>query len=639
MTCCGPLFWWAQLCSSLLVFFFSSFPCLAGDTDTYQQQLVEKAEKLRLWQSRQWRALLHMPLAESGESRIDSPGFFLSANGVHNPTAEGAATLASFFDPTSPGREGDHPQCRYPARYQWLKTALSFDSELLFEQRCPQLTLWIDTMDPVGATLIFPEAYLNNPASMFGHTFIRIEQNNGRSALLAPSVGFAAITDEQPGVGYAVKGLFGGYYGEFTTGLYVDQVRAYGALENRDIYEYRLGLTAAEATFLLLHVWELQRATFDYFFIDENCSYQLLALLEVARPSLDCTAQARFAAIPVETIRLLTAAGLVDGVAYRPSKRNVLRQRVRSSSHQQKELVIALARGGIADKTVHWNGESDDLRAEILEASIDLFLYEQAVTHGKHDADSPVLRHLLSLRSQLQVPPRRVAVPMPAVRPDQGHGAARISSSVGVDATDAFFEVGLRPVLHDLLDPGPGYIDGAQIDFLSARLRYYGEQNQLRLQTLNLLDIVSLAPMDTLVNPVSWKTRIGMQQMRYTDVGDQLTGQASVGLGASKNLAKKVQGFFLLEGDVLVSDRFDYGWNVNLGPVVGVLSTEVDRWSFLLQARAGYNFLHYDSWIWSLQFIQALHVAEDFSLRLAVTREQEFADPITETVFSMCWYF
>ena len=209
---------------------------------------------------------------------------------------------------------------------------------------------------------------------------------------------------------------------------------------------------------------------------------------------------------------------------------------------------------------------------------------------------------------------------------------------MGVDGSDFFVEYDLRPVLHDLMDPGPGYVDGAQVDFFSTALRYYPEQEQLKVQTVDLLHIVSLASRDGLVKPISWTARIGTDQMRYTGAGDRLTGKAMAGFGASTWLPGKHQGYCLLAGDLLVSDQFEYGWNTGLGPIVGVRSG-FDRWSFIVQAQAGYFFLHQADWNWSLQFVQALHITSDFSMRLGITREQEFAEPTTETVFSLFWYF
>ena len=620
------------------LFCSASFSC-AGERGAYQQYLQERARALQLWQNPRWRALLHMGRGSATESRIDSPGFFLSPDGCHDAAAEGISTLNSFFQTVEPGREGEHPQCLYPARYSWLNEQLSFDSDLLAEQPCAELTQWLEDMDPEGITLVFPESYLNNPASMFGHTLLRIEQKNGRSPLLAPSINFAAVTDEQPGIGYAVKGLFGGYPGRFTVGLYVDQVRAYGALENRDIYEYLLGLSAEETRFLLLHVRELQRATFDYYFIDENCSFQLLALLETAHPSLDLTKNMQFAAVPVDTIRILTAVpGLLQGVHYRPSTRTVLQKRVEKFSEVQKEMVQSFA--GLAQPTDRrlWNSWSSAGQAEILDAAIDLFLYNQAVTTGKHDARDPVFQHLLATRNRLNVDPSpEVVLPIP-VRPDLGHGTGRAAGGFGSDDGDFFVELGLRPVLHDLLDPGPGYVDGAGVDFLAIKLRYYLQQDQLKVQSVDLLKIVSLAQADPLVRPISWTARVGLDQVRYAGAGDRLTGRAMAGFGLSVEVSDTVSGYGLLTGELLVNDRFEDGLNTILGPVTG-LRSGLDWWSCILQARAGYSFFYRHQWLWSLDFIQAVDIATDFSIRLRVTRELEFAGPTTETVFSLLWYF
>ena len=59
--------------------------------------------------------------------------------------------------------------------------------------------------------------------------------------------------------------------------------------EHRDLWEYRLTLTPAELDRLVRHLWELLPTYYDYYFFDENCSYHLLALLEVARPGLRLT--------------------------------------------------------------------------------------------------------------------------------------------------------------------------------------------------------------------------------------------------------------------------------------------------------------------------------------------------------------
>src|SRR5262249_48813374 len=147
---------------------------------------------------------------------------------------------------------------------------------------------WRSQMDPDSITLIFASYYLNNPASMYGHTFLRLNKK-GRSdkdRLLDYVVNFAAVTDSNNGIMFAIRGLMGGYSGKFSTLPYYMKVQEYNNLESRDLWEYTLTFTPAELERLVRHLWEMGSAEMDYYFFNRNCSYQLLPLLEVARPSL-----------------------------------------------------------------------------------------------------------------------------------------------------------------------------------------------------------------------------------------------------------------------------------------------------------------------------------------------------------------
>ena len=61
-------------------------------------------------------------------------------------------------------------------------------------------------------------------------------------------------------------------------------------------------------------MWELKQIQFDYFFFDENCSYRLLELLQVARPGLQLTTQFPLTAIPTDTVKAILS---YKGVLYR----------------------------------------------------------------------------------------------------------------------------------------------------------------------------------------------------------------------------------------------------------------------------------------------------------------------------------
>jgi hypothetical protein len=490
--------------------------------------LLQQANALDLARHPAWLALLHYRpgrLGAGGSSEADAPEFFLAPNGARNPAAELEATLRSLFAPAdATGRDGTHPQCSFIARYRWLREALDIDPNLLPEQPCPAFAAWREAIAPVSVTLVFPEAYMNNPSSMFGHTLLRFDtvEAGQRRDLLAYAANFAAVTADDGAVAFAWKGIFGYYPGLFSLMPYYEKVREYGDWEQRDLWEYELDLAPAEIERLLEHLWETRGIRFDYYFFDENCSYRLLRLLEVARPALDLTSRFRTWAIPADTVRAVAVdAGLVRSVAFRPSATTELRHQAGYLTRDERQLAIRLARGKASPTDTAVSALPEERRAAVLTVGHDAL--RSAYVGGVEQRETSLARarSLLLARSRLAVAGSEIPpAPAPATRPDQGHGTARAVVGGGVRHERPFVEFGARPAFHDLLDPEGGYTAGAQIDFLNVRLRVYADDGEVRLQRLALLDIVSLAPRDDIFRPISWRFDTNVASVLVRDDGD-----------------------------------------------------------------------------------------------------------------------
>ena len=196
----------------------------------------------------QWRALLHYQKQFIGadESTIDSEDFFLSPVGKYNAEAELAATIRLFED-----SHDNEKKCLFPARYQWLK------KKGLIHQTFPECKEWksfYHDIRPAGATFLFTNAYMNTPASLFGHTLLRIDTARKGTQLLAHGANYGAFTGEQSGFLFAVYGLTGGYYGSFTVKPYYEIITQYNNIEHRDIWEINLNFSDEELEMLMAHL-------------------------------------------------------------------------------------------------------------------------------------------------------------------------------------------------------------------------------------------------------------------------------------------------------------------------------------------------------------------------------------------------
>ncbi|MES1207352.1 MAG: DUF4105 domain-containing protein, partial [Pseudomonadota bacterium] len=283
--------------------------------------LVATARSRHLAQTRDWQVLLHYRPGLGGgwKSQADGLGFFLAgAAGQRDPDAELAASLRAFFA-RLPADDG-HAQCRFPARWDWLQRTLGIDPARAPHPTCRDYDFWRTGISPQAATLVYATAYINSPASMYGHTFLRLSRATGEgNPLLDYIVNFAADVDTENGVLYALKGLTGGFPGRFYVMPYYVKVQEYSNIESRDLWEYQLSLSPEQVRRLVMHAWETRTTRFDYYFFTRNCSYQLLMLLEVADPSLHLSDQFHGAVIPADTVRAVRAwPGLVQRTDGRP---------------------------------------------------------------------------------------------------------------------------------------------------------------------------------------------------------------------------------------------------------------------------------------------------------------------------------
>lgn len=569
---------WIQIRLFICLSLVLSFPALSAQATDYLHLLRHKARVQDLARQREWRVLLHYREHAGGwRSEVDDPVFFNHPDGKDDPQAELDATLAAFFAP--PVQQGQHPQCRFIARYTWLEQRLAFDPARLPEHACAGFEKWSQELDAAALTLIFPAAYLNNPSSMFGHTLLRIDaaEHTEDTRLLGQALNYAAVTGSDGGVPFAVKGIVGLYPGVFSMLPYYRKVKEYSDLENRDVWEYRLDITPAEIHRMLRHIWELDKIYFDYYFFDENCSYHLLSLLESARPSLRLRERLWPWVIPGDTVRVVAETpDLVREAVFRPAAATRLRHRLAGLSEVQRTQVLRLVDlhpgsrpgdFGHALRRVAAQGKRPDA-ALLLETAYDYLLYR----HAAADEDDPTrtrrLRELLLARSRLPAAaPETVPVPP---RPESGHPSFRLSLGLGRRAGENYRLLHLRPAYHDLLDPADGYTHGAQINFLDLRLRNPDHGATLEVDGLTLVDIVSLTPRDRFFQPISWKIRTGWMRRPLRKDPEATVFRTDGGAGLAVGSKWLAYGF--AEAALDVGGGLEQGYALGLGGSVGMLA-------------------------------------------------------------------
>jgi len=503
-----------------------------------QQHLQRQAQQQQLWQHPEWLDLLHYDRDSDRSSgyisAVDDARFFNATNGATNPEAELQATLSALYRRDVSGN--DHAQCRFVARLHWLQKQLSIDAATLPEVSCPDYTEWYTMVRAQRATLIFPTYHLNSPSSMFGHTLLRLDQSTivEDSDWLSFAVNFGANTSaEDNSLFYAFKGLTGGYPGIFIVSPYFKKIQEYNRIEKRDIWEYQLNLTPEEVDRMVTHLWELKEVNFDYYFFDENCSYRLLELLEVARPGIELTDEFGITAIPIDTVKAIERVGMIESRRFRPARVTELAALIETLSDTEQVLMQQLAADPDVFERADFVALNDERKARIIDVAYRYQRYQQR-GEARSDEQARNSHRLLALLNRypdnIITPP--VVEPLP---PEVGHHSRRASISVGERNSEGFTEVAMRMAFHSLEDNERGFLRGAQINMANVQLRVT-DSGDFRLQQLDVIDILSLTPRTRFFQPMSWKVYTGLER-QITDGQDRLTAHVTAGWGASYALA------------------------------------------------------------------------------------------------------
>lgn len=566
-----------------LISFFFPFSDTRAGSPPYALTLVDEANHKVLHSEKYWHTLLHYKSGIFGlRSLIDDPNFFLAPDGKHNPQAELEATIRAFFQEPREGTK--HPVCRFVARYHWLKGQLNIDPSQLPMPECSHFEQLMEEIKPETVALIFPTSHINSPASMFGHTLLTIETAT-RSKLLSHAINYSAITTDTFGPLFAVKGLFGFYKGYFSILPYYGKLQEYNDIDHRDIWEYPLNFNKEETLRLLMHVYELDSIYSDYYFFDENCSYNLLFLLDVGRPSLNIADQMDLWVIPIDTIKVVKKNGLINETIYRPSKTTKVHYIASLLLKKDHVLALAMAKGEMEPDDVLAQAISQEEKAITCDLAIEYLQYLYTKKRIEKQRYLDRFLKLLKTRSTLgQTGENHFDIPH-SPRPDEGHDSNRLSLGAGIKKDRFFYELRYRPAYHSLLDNGKGYPDGSQIVFGDTVFRYYPSLNRLKLEALDFIDIISITPRDPFFKPISWKIKTGLTQRYMEDGREHMVYQLNPGGGFAYRHQPMGIWYAMAETDLNLGGAMKEKYALGAGASIGLITKASDVLKIHLSAR------------------------------------------------------
>lgn len=550
--------------NAALFFLFSPLNAISPQQEIRRLALIEEAEKLSLHKDSYFLKLLYYEKNIWGtvKSRNNNPDFFLSKWGRINPELELKSLINGLF------HEGDenNPQCAFPLRYVWLRKKLNLTQEEFPKPHCPDYEDWAGQISPSSINLVFAAGYLNNPSTLYGHTFLLLKKEKDTNAsLLDYTVNYAASTGDEKGLFFALKGLFGLYNGNFTTMPYYLKIQEYVNMENRDLWEYPLSFSKDEKENLLMHLWELGKSSFPYYFFNKNCSWQLIPLIEAAKPDIKLKEKSGLWVIPSDTAKLIVSKAGTGYFQWRPSLVNRVKRKFSLLKENEKKAFAELKKGRL-----NTNLESNSM-ARIYEVYSDFLELEfQRGKIKKNEFDSKV-DPILSLRASLGPQNTFEEEEKPSISPVQGHESFKIYSGKIFSKKRDYYELGIRPAFCDLLDDDAGYIKNSQLKMGDIKFRYDARNNKFFMKEFALTEITSINPLSPVDQSLSWEVFLGwrdFERSKYPKNQGIFSLKGGPGL-ATQNTKFNSVLFAIADMDIRAGNALKRGWAIGAGPKAG----------------------------------------------------------------------
>lgn len=464
----------------------------------------------KLSEDPQWLKLLHYKPNTGQGSYITTSNFFLNKNGMHDPLSELKATILLF-------ESNDDEQCKYPARLLFLqKKYKNFPS--IDINRCNDYYKWSKSVNSDSISVIFASGYMSNPASMYGHLFLKINQSSNINKLLNDSLNYGAIVpnNENPLL-YIFKGIMGGYDAAYSDKQYFRHHHNYGNTELRDMWEYKLALSKSDVQFIVAHIWELLFVKFDYYFVDENCAFHLAKLIELVLPDTIISNNSLWVLPSSVAKGIVNSKGLLESINFIPSSESIVNDYLYTLNENQKLIGKSLI---ISDFNFQSNEQYNNLtlleKTQLVEALLQHF---KVTKRSLNDENKKQKLNRLLLKERLQQPlGKAIADPIFIRKKPPHNNQAPSKFSLGfhnIDNLGNYLTLGFRMTYFDDLSQNLTHSKFANLEMFD--LEFIGNNNEFKIHKFDLVDIRYFPEKHNdwkLTHDFAWKVRLGYEQFK-----------------------------------------------------------------------------------------------------------------------------
>jgi hypothetical protein len=361
------------------------------------------------------------------------------------------------------------------------------------------------------AYLVYAGPHAASPPSAFGHLFLVLPDSARQPVPLWPVISFSAETGDAGPLAFMVKGVLGGFDGQYHRMLFHENSRDYELLEDRDLWLLELRLTAGERKAVERAVANVHGHSYPYTFFVRNCAFYLQKLLAEALIQIPLP---RGPTSPADVYDLVAKTRFAGGHWHRPAATQEVRNALARASDETISRLAGTSWEIVARDTAWFGGLPTDDRLAVSQ-----YFAWRAATHGSRVDDDT--QRALGLHRALNAAGHNGGIAAAADQPSPGvprgdvafHRYLRISTTMGATGFDAGrLTIRIRPALHDMFDPWISHRPLNTMDLMAPEVSVGPPGNGVRLESFVLFSQRSLVPSSWLEPRRSWLLDVSLRR-------------------------------------------------------------------------------------------------------------------------------
>lgn len=482
-----------------------------------------------------WAYLLHY---NNNKSNIGYSSFFLSKTEREEVDLELELkkTLEAFFNRDH--LDDSHAICKYPARFNWIKSTFHLNDNLFPKPLCKELDHYLRSISAKKIYISFASENLKNPTSMMGHPFLKIEGNkNGHK--IEHSVTYFGDYGTENILKFYAKSITSGVKGIFLVEPYRKKLNFYNDEQKRTIWEFEINLNKEQINNLILHIWELYRIDVKYHFIFHNCVSALIDLLKVA--GID-NIKSNILITPIEMIDEMHDMGYISNdVSLYPSYDYQFRIISNLTDDEKKKINEIVSDYDSFNKKI--DGKNFQADANILFASK---IALQAKSLDNSDQKQQYINTISKIDERLKKLPKH-NLRYDTKNPFSRNRTSQVAVGYGREAHENVTKLEFYPVYNSFQNDNSNYLNEFELKLLSFESKYYQKSERLRVDKINLLKIQSIIDSNEVIG--GWSSGLNINFERENNLPDtsKLYPNFEVSIGKAKQiLSNNVLLYFLI---------------------------------------------------------------------------------------------